>query len=160
MTFAKLLSSLKQLDTTADLIFEVGEHVIGAGYHVTELRHSTSTGIDCGGSIETWQEARLQLLDGPGATYMSVGKFKDILEKSLSKLSKLSDVPLLVEFSPDNFGLKLMALDEPLMKEGQVSLKLRDSMAICKPAQRNKSIVVCCGATKSVDVCCRSNASE
>lgn len=164
MTFATLLSSLKTLDATADLIFEVDDRVIGAGYHVTEIRHSTSTGIDCGGNVETWQEARLQLLDGPGTTHMSVGKFSYILEKSLSKLPKLSEVPLLVEFSPDNFGLKLMALDEPLMKDGQVSLRLQDTRAICKPAQRNKSLnestITCCGAANSVDACSGSDAPK
>lgn len=164
MTFAKLLSSLKPLDANAALIFEVEDHVIGAGYHVTELRHSVSTGIDCGGNIEAWQEARLQLLDGPGKAHMSVGKFTDILEKSLGKLPKLSGVPLLVEFSPGNFGLKLMALSEPSVRDGRVFLKLRESKAICKPAQRNKLLDeatnACCRVSNSVGACCGSEAGE
>lgn len=161
MTFATLLSGLKSFDSNAALVFEVNAQVIGAGYHVTELRHSTSTGIDCGGNVETWQDARLQLLDGPGETHMSVGKFSSILGKSLTKLPMLSDVPLLVEFSPDNLGLRLMVLGEPFMKDGRVFLNLRDSKAVCKPAHRDKTpdraTNACCGVSSSASACCGSD---
>ena len=164
MTFATLLTSLKPFDAAAALIFEVDDQIIGAGYHVTELRHSLSTGIDCGGNVETWQEARLQLLDGSGETHMSLGKFRAIVEKSLDRLPELADAPLLVEFSPDNLGLKLMALDAPLMKDGRISVKLRDSRALCKPAQKKRSLEVstkaCCGVPRATSACCGSDPSE
>lgn len=163
MTFATLLSSLKTFDGAAALTFEVDDRIIGAGYHVTELRHSLSTGIDCGGNVETWQEARLQLLDGSGETHMSLGKFRAIVEKSLDRLPELADVPLLVEFSPDNRGLKLMALDAPLMKDGRICVRLRDSRALCKPAQKNRSLDVstnaCCGVPSAASACCGSDTS-
>lgn len=72
MTFTELLAALDPLDAQAPLIFSAGARNIGAGYHVTELRHSASTGIDCSGTISTWDEGRLQLLDGPGKIHMSV----------------------------------------------------------------------------------------
>lgn len=168
MNFATLLSNLKAFDATAALIFEADDQTIGASYHVTELRHSTSTGIDCGGKIETWQEARLQLLDGHGGIHMSVGKFSDILDKSIRKLPKLSEAELLVEFAPDNSGLKLMALDAPSEKDGRVSLRLRNSKAVCKPAQRSATLrntsntasdasspaARCCGSNTPPNGCC------
>ncbi|QIE54118.1 hypothetical protein G5B40_00850 [Pikeienuella piscinae] len=160
MTFATLLSGLERLDAAAALIFEFDGQPVGAGYHVTELRHSTSTGIDCGGKVETWQEARLQLLDGPGEAHMSVGKFRGILEKSLGRLPELSDAPLLVEFSPGNSGLRLMVPGEPSMKNGLATVYLRDSRAICKPAERKRSIEGtangCCGASNPASACCGS----
>ncbi|MDF1774613.1 MAG: DUF6428 family protein [Rhizobiaceae bacterium] len=163
MTFATLLSSLKPFDGAAALIFEVDDQIIGAGYHVTELRHSASTGIDCGGNVETWQEARLQLLDGPGETHMSLGKFRTIVEKSLDRLPELADAPLLVEFSPENMGLKLMAPDAPFMKDGRVSVKLRDSRAMCKPAQKNMALDVstnaCCSVPSAASACSGSDTS-
>ncbi len=163
MTFATLLSSLKTFDGAAALTFEVDDRIIGAGYHVTELRHSLSTGIDCGGNVETWQEARLQLLDGPGETHMSLGKFRAIVEKSLDRLPELADAPLLVEFSPENLGLKLMALGTPFMKDGRVSVKLRDAKALCKPAQKNRFLDVptnaCCGVPSAASACCGVQSS-
>lgn len=164
MTFSKLLTKLNPYDGAAPLVFEADDHVIGAGYHVTELRHSISTGIDCGGNIEKWEEARLQLLDGAGQTHMNVGKFRDIVKGSLSKLPKLSEAPLLVEFSPDNLGLKLMTLDEPVMQEGRVMLRLQNSKAACKPAQRSKSLggpdSACCGGESSANACCGSDRPQ
>ncbi len=161
MTFTALLSSLEPFDATAPLVFKIDDRIIGAGYHVTELRHSMSTGIDCGGNVDRWQEARLQLLDGTGDTHMSVGKFRDIVTKSLGRLPELAQIPLLVEFAPDNAGLKLMLLEDPVLQDGQVTLRLRDSKAVCKPAQRNGALSApsdaCCGVTPSASACCGSN---
>lgn len=149
MTFANLLNRLKSFDANMALVFETNGQPIGAGYHVTELRHSTSTGIDCGGQIETWQEARLQLLDGSGDAHMEVGKFRSILRNSLSKLPQLADVPLLVEFSPENKGLKLMSLGNPTPKDSWLSISLGDSSAVCKPAKRLSP------RTAKTDTCCQ-----
>lgn len=160
MNFAYLLTRLKSQEAVLPLVFEFDGKPIGAGYHVTELRHSNSTGIDCGGVVESWQEARLQLLDGHGDGYMSVGKFTAILEKSIAKLPMLSDAELLVEYSPNNLGLKLMALDDPVVRDGQVSLSLRNSKAVCKPAKRKlsdgTSTSSCCGTPNKGSDCCAS----
>lgn len=158
MNFSTLLSRLKAHEAAAPLVFEVDGQTIGAGYHITELRHSTSRGIDCGGSIETWQDARLQLLDGPGKTHMSVNKFSGILSKALAKLPELVDADLLIEFSPDNEGLHLMLLDELRAEEGEVVLTLRNSRAVCKPAERKAPNAIttssCCGASNIAAACC------
>ena len=159
MTFTSLLSELSSFNPDVPLVFEVDDQTIGTGYHVTELRHSLSTGIDCGGNIETWQEARLQLLDGAGEVHMSVGKFRDIVKGSLRKLPELSQAPLLVEFSPDNLGLQLMTLGAPMLQGDRVTLELQNSRAVCKPAQRSQTIGAartdaCCGETSTVSACC------
>ncbi|MEM6460452.1 MAG: DUF6428 family protein [Pseudomonadota bacterium] len=163
MTFAQLLASLERLDQDSALIFEIDSHVIGAGYHVTELRHSMSTGIDCGGHVETWQEARLQLLDGPGTAHMRVGKFMGIVKRSLSRIPALSDVPILVEFSPDNLGLRVLQPGAIVPEEGEVRLILGDTTAICKPARRSMNLEMteeaCCGVSTAASACCTAGSS-
>ncbi len=158
MNLSALLASLEPLDPDTPLVFVAGDREIGAGYHVTELRHSISTGIDCSGNIDRWQEARLQLLDGTGKTHMSAGKFTDILRKSLGWLPELSQAPLLVEFSPGNKGLKLKNLEEPFVQNGRVTIRLRDTRATCKPAHRIRPPGApgdaCCGETTSANACC------
>lgn len=150
-TVANLLTDLQNQDPAHPLIFMTDEGEIGAGYHVTELRHSFSKGIDCGGNIESWQETRLQLLDGQGVTHMSVGKFGNIVKKSLSSLPELADAPLLIEFGHGNNGLTLMSLDAPEVQGDTVVLRLGDARAVCKPAQRTKStegnLGECCSRT-------------
>jgi len=137
ITFGELLASLQSQDPTKPLIFISEDGSIGAGYHVTELRHSVSTGIDCGGNIETWEDAKLQLLDGQGSEHMPVGKFSDIIEKSLSDLPQLGNVPLLVEFGHNNEELTIMSLHGPEISGADVVLSLGNARAVCKPAMRH-----------------------
>ncbi|WP_171128547.1 MULTISPECIES: DUF6428 family protein [unclassified Ruegeria] len=158
MNFSTLLSALKSCDPDAKLVFMSDGREIGAGYHVTELRHSSSKGIDCGGNIETWDEARLQLLDGAGDSHMSVGKFSAIVSKSLKSIPELSHASLHVEFSPDNIGLNLKTMDAPEPYGNAVVIQLHDARALCKPAQRSALVPSatsgCCGSTKAAATCC------
>lgn len=158
MTFAALLADLGAFDPHAPLVFKTGDREIGAGYHVTELRHTTSTGIDCGGTIETFEDARLQLLDGTGGTHMTVGKFSGIVSGSLRKLPALADLPLLAEFSPDNDGLRLLALGKPALDDGRVMIGLGGAGAVCKPMQRSTKTVTpdtgCYSGSVSTSACC------
>ena len=150
MTFAELLADLAPLNQDAPLIFMTNGREIGPGYHVTELRHSVSTGIDCGGQVETWDEARLQLLDGPGDAHMSVAKFRQIIDRALGKLSVLADTSFVVEFGPDNAALTIMTVGAPRARNANVVLPLVHSRAVCKPAQRQSATLSCCGSNKAV----------
>lgn len=149
-TLSDLLVDLKGHDPEKSLIFATKEGEIRPGYHVTELRHSVSTGIDCGGHIERWQDAKLQLLDGQGGTHMSVGKFKKIVERSLAALPELKDVPLRVEFGHNNAKLTLMSLSAPEDARGNVLIRLGEARAVCKPAQQKSEI------GNGQDVCCQT----
>lgn len=150
ITFSELLASLQNQDPMKSLVFTSEDGEIGAGYHVTELRHSVSTGIDCGGNVETWEDAKLQILDGQGSEHMHVGKFSDIIEKSLSVLPQLRDVPLLVEFGHNNERLTIMSLHGPEISDAAVVLSLGDARAVCKPAMRSGR------AVNEKDTCCES----
>ena len=148
-TFSELVSQLQAVDPALPLIFETKQGAIGAGYHVTELRHAHAKGIDCGGNIQTWQEARLQLMDGYGGEYMSVGKFSGIVRKSLAAVPELKQADLLVEFGHSNAELSLLALQEPVLQDDAVIVPLGDARAVCKPAQMSmnwdRSDMACCG---------------
>ncbi|MBO9465701.1 hypothetical protein J7443_10715 [Tropicibacter sp. R15_0] len=137
MTLTSFLTDLEQFDPDQKLIFATEQGVIGAGYHVTELRHSLSTGIDCGGQIETWEEARLQLLDGAGPAHMRIGKFLQILRQSLKALPQLANVPVKVEFSHENRNMQVFSMQIPRAQEGHVVVNLTTHAAACKPMQRS-----------------------
>lgn len=134
-TFSELLASLQVADPALPLIFQTKHGKIGAGFHVTELRHSFSKGIDCGGNIQSWQEARLQLLDGYGGEHMRVGKFNTIVEKSLAAVPELRQAELLVEFGHENSELSLLSIQHPNIEDDAVTITLGDARAVCKPAQ-------------------------
>lgn len=168
-TFARLLADLAPLNSDHALVFVTDAGEIGAGYHVTELRHAAATGIDCGGKIDKWFETRLQLLDGQGGTHMQVGKFCEILRRSLKALPELAQAPLLAEFGPQNATLQLMSIGTPQIQADRVLLPLTPATAVCKPIQRigdaaaarcstpaQPDITACCGAalTPSADSRC------
>lgn len=134
MTLNDLLKTLKTMTPQAAVVFSTQEAVIGGGYHVSELKAARITSIDCAGRTSEWNEAVVQLLDGPGGAHMSVGKFVRILENSLSKLEALKDVPALVEFAPGNAGLRRFSLDIKNNTADRVDIQLSDEKAVCKPA--------------------------
>ncbi len=151
-TVRDLLTGLQGQDPEKPLIFETADGKIGAGYHVTELIHSVSTGVDCGGNLEIWEDARLQLLDGEGSAHMQVGKFTAIVEKSLKAIPALASSPINVEFGHGNAALSLMSLGELSAQDDAVFLPLVGTAAVCKPAQRTTlpldQAAGCCGSSK------------
>ena len=103
------LQGFLQRNPELPLVFGVGDVLIKPGYHVTEIRHTAVSSIDCGRSstIEQWPELVIQLLDGSqnmnqelaaslekpvqakrqdatawDSGYMSSGKFLDIVGKA------------------------------------------------------------------------------
>lgn len=156
ITLPDLIALLRAHPHDTPLVFASEAGDIGAGYHVTELRHSASTGIDCGGTIEAWPEVRLQLLDGTGRTHMPAGKFLGILERSLKALPALAEAPVIVEFAHANRGLRLMLPEAPQAEDGRLVLRLNETRAVCKPAERSAAArapgaqAACCGGAAAV----------
>lgn len=134
MKLNSLLENLKAAPAQAALVFTSDEGDIGSGYHVTEFKLSRVTGIDCGGRVNDWQEAAVQLLDGSGGSHMAVSKFTGILEQSIARVEGLGTAETYVEFSPNNKGLRTYNLQAPQVKGDSVLIRLQAASAVCKPA--------------------------
>lgn len=151
-TLSGLLHDLELQDAGLPLVFETRNGEVAPGYHVTELVHSSAKGIDCVGNTDTWQEVRLQLLDGQGSDHMTVGKFNSIVSRSLSVMPELGQAPLKVEFGHDNKELQIMALSRPEHRGDRVVIGLGKMHAVCKPAVRESKALggssQCCGGAK------------
>ncbi|MEL7166205.1 MAG: DUF6428 family protein [Pseudomonadota bacterium] len=166
-TLSGLLHDLQLYDAALPLVFETKDGEISPGYHVTELIHFAAKGIDCGGRTDSWQETRLQLLDGQGSDHMTVGKFSSIMAKSVSAMPELADVPLKVEFGHDNTNLQIMTLSSPEHRADRIVIGLGKMRATCKPGERASKHVAgssqCCGSSNSpVDehACCSPPKSQ
>ncbi len=71
----------------APLIFNLSAApLVGAGYHVTEVKAVLVEAMDCGGQADTWRETIVQLSDGSADEaargYMTVQKFLSIYGKA------------------------------------------------------------------------------
>lgn len=166
-TLSGLLHDLDLQDAALPLVFETKDGEVSPGYHVTELIHFSAKGIDCGGNTDTWQEVRLQLLDGQGSDHMTVGKFNSIVSKSLSVMPELGQASLKVEFGHDNTDLQIMALSRPEPQGDRVVIGLGKMRAVCKPAERASkelggSSQCCDGAKSSAEssFCCSTSKSQ
>ncbi len=157
MTLNNLLNDLKAFDLTLPLIFTFEGGEIGGGYHVTEIKTSNITSIDCGGQISEWSEVAIQLLDGQKGQHMKASKLVSIIEHSLGCLERLGDKPLYFEFAPQNIGLQLFSLEKIDVSSDRISVRLMERRAICKPARKataGKSKSSCCGEDLHATVCC------
>lgn len=148
MTLNDLLDFLKAHDPQSPLVFKTQGGDIGSGYHVTELKRATVRSIDCGGRESSWIETSVQLLDGRGGSHMRVGKFIDILDRSVKQIDHLGDADARVEFSLGNDGLRLFEITRPQATDEGVSIRLNDASATCKILQARDFTSVantCCG---------------
>lgn len=171
MTLSEMKEILEQKNPDAPLVFSTASETIGAGYHVTELKASDITSIDCAGKVSRWTETAFQLLDGAHGNHMEVGKFLGILKHSFSALDTLKAHQTFVEFSPKNAGLRIY---EPELQETGPEIaqfRLIETRAQCKPSMsgscgpdkaKQTSIVGdgCCGgpAPEGTDACCVKDA--
>ena len=151
MTIDDLTAALAALPADAPAVFATDEGPIGEGYHVTELKLARIDSIDCGGRMDGWTEAMLQLLDGAGRTHMSVGKLQGILDQSRRRIEGLGDAPLRVEFAPGNDGLCIYGAPAVAMTGGRAVLRLMPDRAACKLAAEARRAGCCAPAAST---CC------
>lgn len=146
MTLRALDTNLSAFPDQTKVIFETDSGRIGGGYHLTELKLAQVTSIDCGGQMDSWTEASLQLLDGPIGDHMTAAKFRAIISHSLDRIAGLGDVSLSVEFAPQNAGLRLYEIADVQDSDGAAIVALREKTALCKPALTcmPKSAQSCC----------------
>jgi len=148
MTLNDLLQDLRAMPSEAPLAFVTGQGPIKGGYHVTELKQSKVTSIDCGARVTEWSEATLQLLDGSGGQLMSVAKFTAIVGQSVTQLTGLGDLSARVEFAAGNVGMRTYDIATPVANGDEIIVGLSEVTALCKPgkevsaAMNSKS---CCG---------------
>ncbi|GGM19353.1 DUF6428 family protein [Deinococcus aerophilus] len=62
-----------------------GQQLVGAGYHVTEVKAVSIEAMDCGGKAAAWRETVIQLMDGTAeeaqAGFMTNRKFLAIYDR-------------------------------------------------------------------------------
>ena len=85
MKTKELLSVLEKNQNKA-LLFEYAPNLlVGANYHITEVKHMKIDSVDCGGKTDSWNETIIQLQESPKELgkrdYMKVEKAMDILNR-------------------------------------------------------------------------------
>lgn len=155
----RLLAALAPHDDKA-LVIRYGDRTIRPGYHVTEVKAGSFVTIDCGGNPDTWRETILQVEDlGPDGAqeFMSVGRFRTILDKVAAQIGLDRDARLTLEVGPPETAMQVFDIDSLRIDSDRMHLSLAARPAICKPRHRQsieaQGAGCCDGAPKRTGCC-------
>ena len=102
--FLQILESNKN----TSLLFEyTSGQLVGANYHITEVKHISVDSVDCGAQTDSWNETIIQLWESPselGKTeYMTSVKALEILNKVGTMKQYDLDSEVKIEYSNSLF---------------------------------------------------------
>ncbi|GAA3594962.1 DUF6428 family protein [Flavivirga amylovorans] len=142
------------------LLFEYAPNLlVGANYHITEVKHLVVDSVDCGAQVDSWKETIVQLWESPnelGKTeYMSVYKALAILKKVGKMKPYELDAEVKFEYSNATFHTAQLFVNDFEIKGSQLIVKLAIEKTDCKakelcgvPEESIKTV------SKEVEPCC------
>ena len=131
--FLKLLEENK--DTS--LLFEYAPNkLVGANYHITEVKHLKIDSVDCGAGTDAWNETIIQLWESP----LELGKSEFMSSyKALGLLNKVGrmkpfdmDAEVKFEYSNDKFHTAQLFVNDYVISDGKLQLILGVEKTDCK----------------------------
>lgn len=141
------------------LLFEYSPNkLVGANYHITEVKHLTVDSVDCGAQTDSWHETIVQLWESPMETlktdYMSAYKALAILKKVGNIKPYVLDAEVKFEYSNTSFHTAQLFVNDFELKDNNLIMKLAVEKTDCKAktlcgvADRVEELV------KSEEPCC------
>lgn len=146
------------------LMFEYAPNrLVGANYHITEVKHVTIDSVDCGSKTDFWKETIIQLWESPselGKTeYMSIYKALAILKKVGKMKPYVLDSEVKFEYSNDIFHTAQLFVNDYDVNGQNLVIKLGVEKTDCKAKAT-------CGVTEelkavgsNVEPCCASDGN-
>ena len=118
MKTQELFNVLEQ-NNDKSLLFEYAPNLlVGANYHITEVKHVAIDAVDCGSQTDAWKETIIQLWESPneiGKTeYMSVYKAMAILKKVGKMKPYTLDAEVKFEYSNVTFNTAQLFVDSKM----------------------------------------------
>ena len=157
--FFELLEENKE----KSLLFEYAPNVlVGANYHITEVKHIAIDSVDCGAQTDSWNETIIQLWESPlelGKTeYLSVSKALYILKKVGTMKPYDLDSEVKFEYSNSNFHTAQQFVNDFEIKDQNLILKLAIEKTDCKAKELcgvpEKIVEIAENVVEKVEACC------
>ncbi len=136
MTIKDFIETLSA-NSQKELLFEYAPGMlVGANYHITEVKNIHVDSVDCGGQADTWNETIIQLWESPEELgkkdYMDVAKALQILQRvSKVKAFKMSSF-VKIEYSNAQFHTANLDVVGVKVNESQLILSLHVGSTDCK----------------------------
>lgn len=163
MNTQELFKVLEQHQDKA-LLFEYAPNLlVGANYHITEVKHLVVESVDCGAQTDAWKETIIQLWESPnelGKTeYMSVHKALDILKKVGKMKPYVLDSEVKFEYSNATFHTAQLFVNDFEIRGNNLLIKLDIQKTDCKAKEL-------CGVPETLETvvssdepCCSPNGN-
>ena len=125
----------------APLIFNLETApLVGAGYHVTEVKAVLIEAMDCGGQADTWRETIVQLSDGSAEEakngFMTVQKFLSIYGKAASAVPVRGASELRFEYGNNERPAIQYFIDAVTLEAAGLTVNLISPGVTCKANDR------------------------
>jgi len=133
----KQFFNLLEENKDKSLLFEYAPNsLVGANYHITEVKHISVDSVDCGAKSDSWEETIVQLWESPSelekTEFMTVFKALGILNKVGQMKAYRDDSELKVEYSNATFHTAQMYLNDYSVNEHQLIIHLAVNKTDCK----------------------------
>ncbi|RYC50887.1 DUF6428 family protein [Flagellimonas olearia] len=136
MKTSELLSILQQHQDKSLLFEYTKDRLVGANYHITEVKNITVDSVDCGAGTDFWKETVIQLWESPTEIgkrdFMSVYKALSILNKVDRIKPMQKDAEIKFEYSNDDFHTAQLFVDDYALDEKKLIIKLSVEKTDCK----------------------------
>jgi len=119
------------------LLFEYAPNLlVGANYHITEVKHISIDSVDCGAQTDAWKETIIQLWESPselGKTeFMSAYKALGILKKVGTIKPYNFDSEVKFEYSNATFHTAQLFVNDFEIRDNNLIVKLAVEKTDCK----------------------------
>ena len=119
------------------LLFEYAPNLlVGANYHITEVKHVTIDAVDCGAGVDAWKETVIQLWEDPNelgkTTFMNASKATEILSRVGSIKPYIMEAEVKIEYSNANFHTAQLFVNDFEIRNGNLLIKLASQATDCK----------------------------
>jgi hypothetical protein len=120
-----------------ELLFEYSDgRLVGANYHITEVKHVSVESVDCGARSDAWKETVIQLWESPAeagkTNYMTAYKALGILSK-VARLKPLSeDAEVRFEYGNRHFHTAQLYVKGVETRNDRLLVRLDVAAVACK----------------------------
>jgi hypothetical protein len=147
-----------------ELLFEYKPNqLVGANYHITEVKHIAIESVDCGSETDSWNETVIQLWESPselGKTeFMTTYKALGILNKVGTMKPYNLDSEVKFEYGNELFHTAQLYVSDYHIQNNQLIFKLAVNKTDCKAKEtcclpEENKVATDASCCSSATVCC------
>ena len=120
-----------------ELVFSyTQDKLVGANYHLTEVKNVQFDTTDCGGKTNFWEETHFQLWESPSElgkrNYMTTDKILSILRRVDGIKAIKKDTEVKFEYGNETFATSVMPVNDIEFQQGRVLISLFAESTRCK----------------------------